>query len=351
MDFDIRLLATEEEFRAFLECDAISFAGEVREDEVPLARAFCEPGRTMAAFDGDRLVGTCANLTMELTVPGPAVLPCAGVTWVSVLPSHRRRGILTAMMERLLDDAEGHGEPAAVLLASEGAIYGRFGYGLATQAATYQIDKRHAVFARRLATDGSIRVLMPGEAGDVLPAIHDANRREVPGNCSRSAGWWGAHLHDAAEDRDGASRLYHAVHEPAGSGSPDGYVSWRIEHHWEANPDHVALVVDHSAVSDEVRLTLLEFVCRLDLVGSTRLQAFPVDEPLRWTLTDPRRLTTRSVHDVLWVRILDVGRCLTNRTYTTAERLVIDVDDPFRPACGGRHVLDTRDRRDVYPDG
>src|SRR5579864_8748190 len=155
MDFDIRVLTTEEEFRAFLECDAVAFAGEVREDEVPLARAFCEPGLTMGAFDGDRLVGTCANLTMELTVPGPAVLPCAGVTWVAVLPSHRRRGILTAMMERLLDDTEGHREPAAALLASESAIYGRFGYGPATQAATYELDKSHAVPARPAVTGGA----------------------------------------------------------------------------------------------------------------------------------------------------------------------------------------------------
>ena len=118
MSAEIRVLASEDEFRSFLECDAVCFAGEVREEQVPLARGFLEADRTMGAFADGRLVGTCANVTMELTVPGPASLASAGVSWVSVLPSHRRRGILTAMMRRLLDDTVAHGEPLAALLAS-----------------------------------------------------------------------------------------------------------------------------------------------------------------------------------------------------------------------------------------
>ena len=342
MDIEIRGLASEEEFRSFLECDAIGFGGEVREEEVPLMRAFLESDRTLAAFAGGRLVGACANLSMELTVPGPAQVACAGVTWVSVLPTHRRQGILTAMIERLLDDTQAHGEPLAALLASESAIYGRFGYGSATHAATYEIDKAHAALARRAVTDGTIRVLAPGEASAVLPAIHDANRRRHAGGVTRSAGWWGAYLFDPEANRQGASRMYHAVHEPAGGGAADGYITWRIEEHWETNPDNLAIVIDHSAGSDAVRLALLEFACSLDLVGRIRLCSFPVDEPLRWALTEPRRLTTRDVNDVLWVRILDVERCLMARAYDAAERLVIEVEDTFRPVCGGRFVLDTR---------
>jgi predicted acetyltransferase len=354
MSAEIRVLASEDEFRSFLECDAVCFAGEVREEAVPLARAFLEADRTMGAFAGGRLVGTCGNLTMELTVPGPASLPCAGVTWVSVLPSHRRQGILTAMMGRLLDDAAAHGEPLAVLLASESAIYGRFGYGLATQAATYEIDKAHTALAHRPATDGAIRVLMPGEASTKLPAIHEANRRLYAGGCRRSEGWWAERLFDAEADRGGASRMYHAVHEPA-AGSPDGYVAWRVEERWDPNPANLATVIDHSGATDAVRLALLEFACRLDLVGRIRLQSFPVDEPLRWALAEPRQLVTRSVHDVLWVRILDVERCLAARSYGVADRIVLDVEDGFRPECGGRFVVDSRagascSRTDEPPD-
>jgi predicted acetyltransferase len=341
MSVEIRTLASEDEFRSFLECDAICFAGEVREEAVPLARAFLEADRTMGAFAGGRLVGTCGNLTMELTVPGPASLACAGVTWVSVLPSHRRQGILTAMMARLLDDTEEHGEPMAVLLASESAIYGRFGYGPATQAATYEIDKDHATLALRPVTDGAIRVLLPGEASTTLPAIHETNRRLYAGGCRRSDGWWGERLADAEADRGGASRMYHAVHEPP-EGPPDGYLTWRVEERWDPNPANLATVTDYSGATDAVRLALVEFACQLDLVGRVRLQSFPVDEPLRWALAEPRQLVTRSVRDVLWVRILDVARCLSARSYGVADRVVIDVEDGFRPDCGGRFALDTR---------
>ena len=354
MSAEIRVLASEDEFRSFLECDAVCFAGEVREEQVPLARGFLEADRTMGAFADGRLVGTCANVTMELTVPGPASLASAGVSWVSVLPSHRRRGILTAMMRRLLDDTVAHGEPLAALLASESAIYGRFGYGPATQAATYEIDKVHATLAHRPVTDGAIRVLMPGEAPTVLPPIHEANRRSYAGGCRRWEGWWAERLFDAEADRDGGSRMYHAVHEPAG-GPPDGYLTWRVEERWAENPANLAAVIDCSGATDAVRLALVEFACRLDLIGRVQLRSFPIDEPVRWALAEPRRLATRAVYDVLWLRILDVERCLAARSYGVADRLVIDVEDGFRPECGGRFVLDSRSgahcqRTDEPPD-
>jgi len=348
---EVRPLDGDDEFRAFLECDAISFGVALREAEVPLARAFVEPDRAMGAFEGGRLVGACANLSMEVTVPGPATVPCAGVTYVSVLPSHRRRGILTAMMGRLLDDAEQRGEPMAVLIASEGSIYGRFGFGAATQAATYELEKAHARFRDTQRADGALRVVGKEEAATILPAVHAANRAAVPGNCSRSEGWWGWHLRDAEEDRDGASPMYHVVHEPTGGGPPDGYVSWRVEQRWAPNADSVAIVVDHSASGPGVRLALLELVCHLDLVSTTRLRAFPVDDPLRWALVDPRRLLTASVHDMLWLRPLDVPRCLAARSYRVEDRVVLEVEDVFRPARGGRFALDTRDGVTCEPTG
>ena len=354
MSAEIRVVASEDEFRSFLEVDAVCFAGEVREEQVALAHAFLEADRTMGAFVGGRLVGTCANLTMEVTVPGPASLACAGVSWVSVLPSHRRQGILTAMMRRLLDDTVAHGEPLAVLLASESAIYGRFGYGQATQAATYEIDKAHAALAHRPETGGAIRVLMPDEASTTLPAIHEANRRLYAGGCRRWEGWWADRLFVDEADRGGASRMYHAVHEPVG-GAPDGYLTWRVEERWDKNPANLAAVIECSGATDAVRLALVEFACNLDLIGRVQLRSFPVDEPVRWALAEPRQLATRAVYDVLWVRMLDVERCLAARTYGVADRLVIDVEDGFRPECGGRFALDSRSgascgRTDEPPD-
>ncbi len=337
----MRPVSTDEELRSFLECDAMGFSTEVAEEEIPLAKDFLELDRTMGVFEEGQVVGTSANLTMEVTVPGPFLLPCAGVTYVAVLPSHRRRGILTEMMCRLLNDAEAHEEPAAALLASESAIYGRFGFGPATFAATYSLSTAHARLVRPVRTPGTIRVLSPGQALGVLPAVHDDARRRHAGGCSRSPGWWNDHLADLASRRQGASRLFHAVHQPGGDALADGYVTWRVEPRWHPNPDHVALVLDVAAASSEVRLALLRFACELDLVGEVRFETQPVDEPFRWLLADPRRLVTTSTTDVLWLRLLDVPRCLTARAYGSADRLVMEVDDRFRPAAGGRFALDT----------
>ena len=155
MDLQIRPVADDAEFRAFLEVDARAFATEVRVDDLPYTEGFLERDRTAAAFLDGQLVGSSANLTMELTVPGGVVVPCAGVTYVGVSPTHRRRGLLTAMMGRLLDEAVDRDEPLAALFASESVIYGRFGFGAATQSATYSLAKAHARFSHPATTAGA----------------------------------------------------------------------------------------------------------------------------------------------------------------------------------------------------
>jgi len=46
--------------------------------------------RAIAAYDGERIVGTCATKPFELTVPGPASIPVAGITAVSPIPDFSR---------------------------------------------------------------------------------------------------------------------------------------------------------------------------------------------------------------------------------------------------------------------
>jgi len=74
--------------------------------------------RSLAAFDGPVQVGTAGAYSFQLSVPGFATLPGAGVTWVGVLPTHRRRGVLSSLMRRQLPEIRDRGEPVAVLWAS-----------------------------------------------------------------------------------------------------------------------------------------------------------------------------------------------------------------------------------------
>src|SRR6185503_18593563 len=102
--------------------------------------------RALAAYDGDEPVALTGAYRFDLSIPG-GELPCAGVTWVGVIPTHRRRGILRDLMRRELEDVHSWGEPIAALWASEAAIYGRFGYGHAAPNGQAKSDR--ARFALR----------------------------------------------------------------------------------------------------------------------------------------------------------------------------------------------------------
>jgi predicted acetyltransferase len=338
MDLELRPAATDDELDALMRCDATAFGVESRDVDRADGRAYLEPERTMCAFEGDRVVGSSATLTTELTLPGGGVAAMAAVTYVSVLPTHRRRGILTAMMGRLLDDARARGEALAGLLASESVIYGRFGYGPATAAASYEIDRGHARLAVEPEPPGRFEVADLEMLRAVCPGVFDRYRRGQPGEVSRSPGWWRAHLADHEHHREGASAQFGVVHRDAG-GQPDGYALFRYHEHWHGTPDHVVDVGAVVGQSPAVRLALVGYCFDLDLVSTIRLSYAPVDEPARWALADPRRLKTTLVSDLLWVRLVDVAAALEQRRYPVAGELVIEVDDGFRPENRGRYRL------------
>lgn len=339
MQIELRGVASDEELGDFLSCSAVAFGTDVRPDDRDLLAAFLERERLVVARDDGRVVGTGGVLSMELTVPGLAPLPCGGLTFVAVLPTHRRRGILTQMMGRMLDDIAARGEPVAALLASESAIYGRFGFGLATMNATYELERRHAVFAHPPAVAGRMRLLELDEASSVLPPVFDRARAARVGEVSRSAGWWARHLADRPDDRGGLSRLFVVVHEDP-SGESDGYALYRLRHRWDTTPEHTLHVREVAAADPAVRLALVAFCCNVDLVSRIRLEHFPVDDPLRHALADPRRLKCQALADSLWVRVLDVPAALSARSYGVEDRVVLEVSDPFRPACAGRFLVE-----------
>src|SRR5580765_5779436 len=128
MDIRIRRI-TDDEFEPFLLASELASSDVPDPDEIERERSIAEPERNFAAFDGPDIVGTAGAFTMPITVPG-GELVVGYPTLVGVLPTHRRRGIAAALMRALLDDAHERGELLSVLYASEGGIYGRYGFGL-----------------------------------------------------------------------------------------------------------------------------------------------------------------------------------------------------------------------------
>ncbi|MGW3356867.1 GNAT family N-acetyltransferase [Streptomyces bungoensis] len=310
-----------------------------------------EMDRCLLALTADgRPVGTAGTYPFELTLPGGTLAPAAGLTAVGVLPSHRRQGVLSAMMRHQLAELRARGEFLSVLLASEAPIYGRFGYGPATYTARLTVPRHGAALAAPRARGaagapaagsdtGSIEVLRRAECGEILEEVYDRYRRAQPGALSRPHRWWALR---AGQPPISPAPRYIAVHRDA-DGLPDGYASYSIG---EAN----TLTVDETIATDDATFTALTlFILGHDLVSQVVFKHVPPEFPLRWQFTDFRAGEVSGDTDWLWVRLLDVPHALTARGWFTDGELVLDVDDPFLGEHG-RYLLTVRDgKADCVP--
>jgi predicted acetyltransferase len=319
--------------------------GETATDEkVKDELEWAEVDRLLCAEDDGNLVAAAGAYTFDMTLPGGATLPVAGVTWVGVLPTHRRQGVLTSMMQFQLDDIAERGEAVAILTASEAPIYGRFGYGLASRLWKVKINTRGGLpLLVEPTAEGRMRMLDVEEAKTVLPPLYDEVRRTRPGELTRPATWWEGHWRDPEYNRDDASHRFDVVHE-RGDGTIDGYVSYRVKQDWDFSvPGGEVRLRDCISIDPEVTAALIAFVSEIDLTASITSWNRPVDDPFALRVADWRRYKVETVHDHLWLRVLDVPVALTARRYEGGGSLVIAVDDAFRPAVSGRYRLEVAD--------
>ena len=329
---------SEDELRQAMKAVEAAFGEEQKEEDLDRHQKAMPRDRFLVAYDGAIPVGTTASLPFELTVPGGAVA-AGGVTWVGVLPSHRRRGILRQMMKRQLDDLRERGEPLAILWASEAAIYGRFGYGIS--APTVQLDADRSRFSLRddPGPKGAVRLIDREEAARVLPPIYDAVRARVPGFTSRSELLWDLYrLADPEHWRRGAGPKFYAVLEF--DGEPVGYALYRIKLDWqEGFAKSQVKVVETCATSDAAERELWRFLFGIDLIERIQGRHDP-GSPLFLMVVDPRSLKLR-VTEGLWLRLVDLDAALTGRTYATDDSVVMDVRDELCPWNAGRWRMGT----------
>jgi predicted acetyltransferase len=297
-----------------------------------------ELDRLLAAFDGDRLVGTGGALTFDLTVPG-GMVGCGGTTVIAVLPTHRRRGVLTDVMRFHLDEVAGRGEPVAALWASETPIYGRFGYGVATQFFRTKLNRNRLSFPRPPLGSGTVRILGIDEARAILPSLYERIRPDRPGFLTRSDRRWdGGHFQDPPERRDGGTSKRWALYEEAGE--PLGYVFYRQHEQWEEGlaANRVSAGPIHAA-SPAAEEALWRYLLGIDLVATIESWNTDPNSVLPASVADSRRVE-RTISDGMWVRILDVPAALAARRYQVDGGLVIEVSDPFRGSAGGTFALE-----------
>lgn len=299
-------------------------------------RALTELGRTLVAHDGPQLVGTAGASSFQMTVPGGVDVPTAGITQVSVAATHRRRGVLRAMMRRQLDDVHARGEPLAALYASQAPIYGRFGYGVGAWHSHLVIPRGRSAF-QQPARDGRVRVVDGEAALAAIPDLHERLRRAQPGSVSRPRAYWEVRVADPPDFRRGRSEAWFLVHD--GDAGPDGFATYRVAPRWNAeDPGGTLYLMDLLGATPAATAALWRFCLDVDLMTRLEAAARSPEDPVRHLLADPRAARNR-VYDGLWVRLVDVPAALAGRRYSADEALVLEVRDEFCPWNAGRWEL------------
>ncbi|WP_336209907.1 GNAT family N-acetyltransferase [Nonomuraea sp. LPB2021202275-12-8] len=330
MTYPIRPIV-EAEWRSFGDVLAEGFASSPHPVQAERYKAETEFDRTLAAFDGDTIVGCTSIYSLRMTVPGGPI-PVAGVTAVSVLPSHRRRGVLSALMRRQLTDIRERGEAVAALYASEAPIYGRFGYGRAAGEMAFTIDKHGAGFVKDAPVDPALRlrVVKPAEARGEFERLFATVVSRRPGLYERKKEFWDNVLADEEFDQRGAGVLRSVIAED--DHGVRGYALFRIKPEWDSSglPAGELRLNELFAADPAAYALLWRGVLDRDLVTKVVTYGRPVDDPLFALVANPRHLRARW-SDELWVRLVEVDTALTSRSYAAPVDVVLEVEDDVCP--------------------
>jgi predicted acetyltransferase len=334
MDLDIRPCTSSEEVRKAIAPIGYYFGRSAPDpDQADRLTRFLPAERVYAAWEDGRAVGGLGAFPFELTVPGGRV-PAAGVSVAGVLPTHRRRGVLRAMMRALLDACRERGEPVAYLWATEDTIYGRFGFGLASFTAEIDLARDRSAFYAPFAPSGRVRLISPATAEEFLAPIYERVAAQTPGMFARSSKWWQIRTLADPEWRRGSSGdLQCAVLE--NEGRPTAYALYRINSSFERGLQIGSVaVIEAIGESPEATRAIWRYLLDIDWMARVKAWLLPLDHPLLLLLAEPRRLGF-SLRDGVWVRLLDIRAAMSARSFQAKGSVVVDVLDEFCPWNAG----------------
>lgn len=333
MDIELRPCRSHEELRDALNAISHYFGSENGLEDAERFSQWIDVDRMHAAFDGDRIVAGAGAFSFHMSVPVGGSIPAGGVTAVGVLPTHRRRGVLTSMMRAQLEDCRARGEPAAFLWASEGTIYGRFGYGLASRMGAMSLSRERTRFAQPFEPRGTVRIVDLEEAARTFPPLYDEAFAQRPGMSSRSKQWWETRrLFDNPARRAGGPKN-RALLEL--DGKPAGYALYTVKQDWAASLSKGTVTITEVVTpTPEATRELWRWLLDFDWMSEFAADLLPLDHPLFLLLAEPRRMRF-TVNEGVWVRLVDVGAALSARSYDEGE-IVLEIEDAFLPENAGR---------------
>ncbi|MDR6987358.1 putative acetyltransferase [Paenarthrobacter nitroguajacolicus] len=288
------------------------------------------------SLGADVPVATYATMRKALNIGFGRQMESNLVTAVTVRGTHRRQGILRGMISADLESAKDDGLAMAALTASEGSIYGRFGFGVATFERSITVDTGPR-FRLRGNPEGRVEVADPSVLLDVAPQVFERVQRLTPGSVDRQEYYRLIASGSIGQDGKPDPSVRCALHYDL-SGVLDGYVSYRFKG-WDHKP-YTMEIVDLVAATNAAYLDLWRFLGSIDLIDEVTWAEAPVDDPLAWALEDQRCIEASDVRDMLWLRILDARAALQARRYSAAGRLILELTDPLGLA-GGTWVLES----------
>jgi len=327
MTFDVHPAADNAEYSDALQAIGQYFGMQLNDEAIERFLKVLPLDRMHAARENGTVVGGAGAFPWDMSIPGGS-LPTAGVTVVGVYPTHRRRGVLRAMMRAQLDDAHERGEPLAALWASEETIYGRFGYGIAGWVGQVTIPRVYSAFARPFERRGEIRLVDADEAFELFPPIWSAVRSQRTGMYLRPDDWWRDRvIRDPEERREGAGPKRYIVHEL--DGQADAYAIYRHKPGFEGGSSTgVTLVVEAMGATPVGEENIWRYLLDIDWAATIEASLLPPDHPLFLLLAAPRRAKYR-MGDGLWIRLVDAEAALAARSYREGEPVVIELRDAF----------------------
>ena len=337
MPADVRACGSVEELRDGLNAISHYFGQRNETEDAEKFARWLDVERMHVARDGKQVVGGAGAFTFRISVPGGETVPAAGVTVVGVLPTHRRRGVLTAMMRAQLDDCRARGDALAYLWASEGTIYGRFGYGLASRIGSMTLARDRASFAQPFEPRGTVRLVEPEEAAGAFPPLYEQMLAQRPGLFTRSQEWWGTRRL-APGSREPRQPKNLALLELGGEAA--GYAIYTVNQEWAPAGYSTGSLNVVEAVAPAPRATreLWRWLLDFDWTAQVRADLLPLDHPLFLLLAEPRRMSFQ-LNDGVWVRLLDLPAAMAARSFAADGEVVVELTDAFCPGNAGRWRL------------
>lgn len=283
------------------------------------------------ALSTDIPVATFAHFEKDMNVGCGRLIPAHLITWVTVRPTHRRRGLLRRLMTENLTNAADAGYPFAALTVTEGGIYRRFGFGAASWLTSIEVDTSPGF---QLISEADRRVEMCDARAleELAPQIYAEFQKLSPGAIGRQQALYDFAAGHDIEGGESDNAVRGALHYDE-NGKPDGFVSYK--HKSGDDWSHGTLqLLDFVAVSNEAYSALWAFLGAIDLSMKVTFHAAAHQSPLPWLITDPRRAKIVEECDGVWLRMLDVKKALEARAWLVGGELTLRIHDDMGFADG-----------------